>query len=887
MRKHRLYRFLHIAIILALLLSGAGPMRVEANLPLTFNSSFVLGEVLVKFKPGTLPSVSASGVDMGTASLNTLARQYGVTAAEPLFPDSAASDVGLERIYKLSLSPTADVIALVEALTGDPNVEYAEPNYVYHILAKEEKPNTQSSRQCDPQVYFGVQHCTDDNGDTHIIIVNLNDPNVRVQTVLSSTPNGIECNSVNHIGKDPTSNCPSPYPFETPANMLRRYVSAGAVAIINTDYFGQDGDHGAEGLTVRNGQRLDGAAHGDNDGNATKRSSLAFSATKAAIIGKPVSESAINTNGAYYNVVAGGPTIVRDGQALGNDACSESSLPVAVCTRTIQSAAGLTTNGELVLVTANDRDAAGVAGYLTSTYGAQSALKFDGGGSAQLAWLDEGGQVQSYDPSGEGRRVAEGLLIFSMKIPGPVNPSDPLFSYQWNLHNTSQTGGKVDADIDAPEAWGIITGTNGVMIAVIDTGVYYTHDDLNDGRVRTDIDWDYVNNDSDALDDNGHGTHVAGIIAAETNNGFGTAGVMWQARILPLKVCNNKGECNTDHIARAIRYAADQGARVINMSLGGGCSSAIADAVNYAHFNKGVMVVAAAGNNSGSILFPAAHDPVIAVGATDKDDKRAWFSNQGERLDVVAPGVNIHSTVPKNGHDTMSGTSMASPHVAGVVGLLLAQRPELTNNQIRDILRQSADDLGPNGFDKEYGYGRVNAYRALQTVAPANPKPPQRAESCPVCGASAAAADGPDGQSLLTTVRAVRDQVFTQDPGKRWARIYYEHQFEVAWLVMSDSQLRAEVLEGMRAYDPIFQALLNDDPTAPTVALTPELIETARRVMMGVAERGSPAVHDVIVQEWERVNPDRFAGWDVREVWEQLRLENQASNQLYLPLIRK
>jgi murein DD-endopeptidase MepM/ murein hydrolase activator NlpD len=469
----------------------------------------------------------------------------------------------------------------------------------------------------------------------------------------------------------------------------------------------------------------------------------------------------------------------------------------------------------------------------------------------------------------------------------PQTPNDPLYPQQSALNNTGQNGGKANADIDAPEAWGITTGSANVTVAVIDSGVYYTHDDLNDGRVLTNIDWDYVNNDSDALDDNGHGTHVAGIIAAETNNGIGTAGIMWQAKILPLKVCNEQGACNSDNIAKALRYAADKGARVINLSLGGDCSSqTMADAINYAYFTKKVVVVAAAGNSGESVGYPAAHDPTLAVGATNNKDVRQLFSSTGKQLDLVAPGVNIESSVPRNGHDPMTGTSMAAPHVAGVAGLLIAQRPELTPDQVRDILRQSAQDLGANGFDYLYGYGRVNAFRALQTPTPGTAKAAEQArndKSCS-CAAASTAATAADGTDLLTNVRALRDQVFTQDPGRRWARIYYEHQFSVAWMVASDSALRSDVLAGWREFDPVFQALL--DPQKPDVKLTPELIATARRVMMGVADRGNAEVHDLIVQEWQRVDPDRFVDWDVHQVWEQLRRENQQLPQrIYLPML--
>jgi hypothetical protein len=295
------------------------------------------------------------------------------------------------------------------------------------------EPSAPSAPQCDPEVYYGVRHCTDRSGQTHFIVVNLNDSHVRVQTVLSYGPNG-ECNSVNHRGKDPSSNCPAPYPFERITSMLGRYISAGAVAIINTDYFGPDGDHGAEGLAVRNGQRLDGVAHGDYDGNATRRSSLAFSSTKAAMIGKPASESQINPSGAYYNTVAGGPVIVRNGQALDNNACATDGLDLSRCTRVGQSAAGLTTDGRLVLITSN-QSAAEVARYLSTNYSVHTALKFDGGGSSRLAWLDSAGQIQTYGGTSENRAVAEGLIIFSTRISSGCLAESP-HPYSNNYNNT-------------------------------------------------------------------------------------------------------------------------------------------------------------------------------------------------------------------------------------------------------------------------------------------------------------------------------------------------------------------------------------------------------------------------------------------------------------------
>lgn len=277
-------------------------------------------------------------------------------------------------------------------------------------------PAVSAAIQCDPQIYYGVKHCTDSG--VHLLIVDLNDSRVSVQSVLSIGVNG-ECNSVNHRGKDSTSNCPGPpYPFERPGDMLARYRANGAVAVINTDYFAHtDKDHGAEGLAVKNGNRLDGAAHADTDGNATKRSSLAVSRTKAVTIGKAASES-VDTQSTYYNVVGGGPMIVRNKVAQANSACDpnvENGISLSNCTDASQSAAGITSDGRLILITAQ-KDAYNTASYLVNNYSVTSALKFDGGGSARLAWLDSAGQVQSWGGTGENRAVAQGLVIFSNKI---------------------------------------------------------------------------------------------------------------------------------------------------------------------------------------------------------------------------------------------------------------------------------------------------------------------------------------------------------------------------------------------------------------------------------------------------------------------------------------
>jgi subtilisin family serine protease len=460
-----------------------------------------------------------------------------------------------------------------------------------------------------------------------------------------------------------------------------------------------------------------------------------------------------------------------------------------------------------------------------------------------------------------------------------TSPNDPFYAEQYGLENTGQNGGTVDADIDAPEGWSISTGAPTVLIAVLDSGIDYTHEDLSDGRVRTDIDRDFVNDDDDARDDFGHGTHVAGIIAAQTNNGIGIAGVMQQAQLLPLKVCDDQGRCTAEHIATALQYAMEQNARVINLSFSGLCSGIILDAI----MDTGAVIVAAAGNNEAAVNFPAALPTVIAVGATDKRDLLATFSGRGAQQELVAPGVDIWSTVPGNSYRELSGTSMAAPFVSGVVGILLAQRPELTNDQVRAILRTAADDLGAPGFDPQYGYGRVNLFTALNTATPATTPPVPELAVCPYCAAVGVAYDVADSASLLTNIRTLRDTIFQQDPGRRWAQIYYAHQFEVAFLVATDLSLSSEVLAGWREFDPVFVRLM--DEQAPPVILTPELVATAHRVMMGVAAQSSPEVAAVIESEWARVDPDRFIGWEVRESWAQLVRENAPAEQIYLPLL--
>ncbi len=461
------------------------------------------------------------------------------------------------------------------------------------------------------------------------------------------------------------------------------------------------------------------------------------------------------------------------------------------------------------------------------------------------------------DPNVE---YAEPNLVFRA-LEVEALPSDPLYPQQWALHNTGQTGGAADADLDAPEAWAIVTGNANILIAVVDTGVDYTHPDLNDGRVRTDIDRDFVNGDDDARDDHGHGTHVAGIIAAAAN-GVGTVGVLWQVSILPVKVLNAQGSGSADQVAQGVQYAADQGARIINLSLGSPhCSQALADAVNYA-FERGAVIVAAAGNDGGPVGYPAAHERVVAVAATDSQDGRAAFSNRGPEVDVAAPGVAILSTVP-GGHQSFSGTSMAAPYAAGVAGLVLAHTGTLTNAQVMAVLRASADDLGADGPDDDFGHGRVNAFRAvsLGAVAPLTDTPPA---VCSSCMATAILREADAARGVLAALYGVRDDMLAQSSlGREYIRLYYRHSPEMTRLLWADPALRARMVRLLKRAASLLQNPARGRPDAGFIA-------EAAAVKEALAARASPALRADMERVWREVAPLRFAGRPVAEIWETL-----------------
>ena len=291
-----------------------------------------------------------------------------------------------------------------------------------------------------------------------------------------------------------------------------------------------------------------------------------------------------------------------------------------------------------------------------------------------------------------------------MKVQAFSIPNDPYWSMQWGPQ-------KIKADW----AWNTTQGNHSVLVAVVDTGIYYTHEDLFDNYQSGGFDW--ANNDSDPLDDHGHGTHCAGIIAATINNSLGIAGLA-QVRVMAEKVLDSGGGGYYEWVANGIINATDYGANIVSMSLGGyGDSEVLHEAVRYA-YNHGVLMVAAAGNDDiNDKSYPAAYDEVIAVAAADKNDNAAAFSNWGDWIELAAPGVDIYSTVPA-GYASMSGTSMACPHVSGVAALVWSRFANTSRDQLRTHLRYTADDLGSAGFDEHFGYGRTNAKNAVEMVNP-------------------------------------------------------------------------------------------------------------------------------------------------------------------------
>lgn len=396
-------------------------------------------------------------------------------------------------------------------------------------------------------------------------------------------------------------------------------------------------------------------------------------------------------------------------------------------------------------------------------------------------------------------------------------PNDRYFAKLYGLHNDGTSGGTVDADIDAVEAWDISTGSRAIVVGIIDTGVDYSHSDLaaniwhNPGETGLDADgkdkatngidddqngyiddyrgWDFFSKDNDASDDHSHGTHCAGTIGGIGDNGEGVAGVNWEVSILPLKVFDRNGSATADGLIEAIEYATQMKVRLTSNSWGGGgFSQAMFDAIQEAE-RAGILFIAAAGNaganNDRTEYFPANYplSNVIAVAATDRHDRLASFSSYGkEKVAVAAPGVDIYSTIPGDGYGLKSGTSMATPHVAGLTALILAAYPNLSSSDVVARVKYSAEPVA--SLVGRVRYGRINAFSSLEndTVPPSVPTQlvvtPSRVDSFSL-QFTGSGDDGDQGKAVHYEARLAATPITTDEEWNKARVVSWESLKEV------------------------------------------------------------------------------------------------------------
>ena len=328
--------------------------------------------------------------------------------------------------------------------------------------------------------------------------------------------------------------------------------------------------------------------------------------------------------------------------------------------------------------------------------------------NARAVWFSDKAAVEKLKANPDVLRIDNDVEVFALARKNDQTGSVQAQVTPWGID-------KIDAEIVWP------TGNNAdtIKVGIIDTGISKDHPDLKaniKGGVNT------IRPQKSWNDDNGHGSHVAGIVAA-LNNSSGVVGAAPLADLYAIKVLNANGSGYLSDVIEGIQWAVAKNMRVVNMSLGTGSDIlSMRDAVIAAR-NAGVVVVAAAGNSGGSVLYPAAYPEVIAVSATDQDNQSAWFSSYGPEVDLAAPGVSIYSTYKSSNYATLSGTSMAAPHVAGATALLLSTPVgtyDANNNgnwdpaEVQTKLQATAGDLGSDGFDNLFGHGLVNAYNATQ-----------------------------------------------------------------------------------------------------------------------------------------------------------------------------
>lgn len=446
-----------------------------------------------------------------------------------------------------------------------------------------------------------------------------------------------------------------------------------------------------------------------------------------------------------------------------------------------------------------------------------------------------------------------------------VFPNDEWFDlFQWSLYNLDGRH-----DIHAPEAWNLSTGSTNTIIAIVDSGIESSHPDLADKVIAG---YNAIDGTTDTEDDHMHGTFVAGIAAASTNNYEGMAGVDWQAKLMPVKVISASGEGEEIDAAEGIIWAVDHGAQIINLSFGTYLDvPALEAAVNEA-WAAGSVVVCASGNDdlddAVSPHYPSYYPAAISVGATNEYDHRCtaadWGlggSNYGDSLDVMAPGNWIFSTVPTwyswlMPYDLGSGTSASAPFVSGLAGLVWAAHPEWSNQQVRDQIEQTCDDIGSTGWDRYTGWGRINAYRALTETF----------EVYPTIGSLR---DAPDGALVSLTAKPVTagtadftDRFYIEESDRSAGiMVYYGSAVTTPTLIGDDVEVsgRLSVVNGE-------QAITNPGVTVSGAASVPKALGMLTRSVggefapYGGVTGGTGLVNTgLLIQSWGRVTS---VGWN-------------------------
>ncbi len=303
--------------------------------------------------------------------------------------------------------------------------------------------------------------------------------------------------------------------------------------------------------------------------------------------------------------------------------------------------------------------------------------------------------------------------ITTFEPPKEVTPNDKDFTAQYYLK-----------EVNAPRAWGITVGS-ALLVGVLDTGVDVNHPDLN-GKVSSGTDV----NDIDLNDSIGHGTEVSGIIAANTNNNQGIAGVSWNTKVLSLKITDDFGQARVSNVVSALDQAYKKGVKIVHISLSTNqFSQTLKDAVKQAH-DRGILIISTTGNSGiEELRYPAAFDGVIGVGAVDETKQKEFYSTTGDHVSLVAPGAAIYTTSLNSTYNKVTGTSFAAPQVSGAAALIWSIAPNLTNDEVRNILISSADDLGDLGKDKQYGYGLLNIEKAASLAKASTTSPIQILET--------------------------------------------------------------------------------------------------------------------------------------------------------------